>query len=136
MSHSSYYIAEYGAVHTILYVSSSEIVHLPPNHTEVTNKWSSKSCDPYDFIICKHITSTLMYCLQLLHKTWVSTWICVFVYNWYKRLRLLCVHRAAHIQHIVICVSFNVDITTVCCLFFILFNMVCYLWGKLFKWLQ
>jgi len=62
-----------GAVHFNLQEPSSEAVNLLPNHTDVMNKWSSNSRSPYAFMICKHITSTFTYCLQLLHNTCVNT---------------------------------------------------------------
>jgi hypothetical protein len=124
-----------GDVPPDLQVLFSEAVHLPPSHTEIMTKWSSESCAQYAFMICKHITSTFTYCLLLLHNTCVSTWICVCVcvYIWPTHLKLLYAHTAAHIQHIVMCYSFTVDITTVWSLFVKLVIPVSYCKIKLSK---
>ena len=105
----------------------------PPNHNDVTNKWSCISCAPYTFMNCKHVTSAFTYNLQLLHNTCFSTWlcVCVCVYTWSTRLILLYAHTAAQIQHIVVCKTFTVDITTAWCLYFKLVILMCYFKIKL-----
>ena len=125
MSQTSCNVVGTVAVPLDLQLLRSEAVHLPPNHTEIMNKWSSESFVPYAFMIYKHIISKFTYCLQLLRRTFVSTWVCVCVYIWSRHLSLLYSHRAAHIQHIVICNSFSVDITAVWCLFVELVIPVC-----------
>jgi len=79
-----------GAVPPDLQMLGNESVQLPPNYTKIINYWSSNSCAPYAFIICKCMTSTFTYCLQLLHSTCVYMNMCVCLYLIYTFKASLC----------------------------------------------
>ena len=72
----SYYIGGNGAIHPVLNVSSSEVVHLPANHTEVKNKWSSNSCDSDAFTLLPHLCTAYSYCLT---QICLHEYVCWFI---------------------------------------------------------
>jgi len=121
----SYFITGNGAVSPDLHKRCTEAVHSPQI---ITTLWISGTVSPVLHThSCIAITwfphSPTIYCHYITHVC-LYKYVCVFISD--LNINFSFMHTPTHIQHIVICKSFTVGITTGWCLYFKLVILMCY----------